>query len=413
MTRPKFWSHATSRLNAVLVPAYLEADDAGWGADAGLAASGYPDLADDLREFFDAEARVAALASPPLNGHGKATLRGSQTPPTPELRARSAKSVGPVTAVGDYASLEVIKEGGMGIVYKAWQKGANRWVALKMIRAGQLATLAEVRRFRDEAEAVANLDHPHIVPIYEVGEHQGLPFFSMKLFETGSLHQHLDRYTRDLPAAVKLLATVCRAVHYGHQRGILHRDLKPANILLDAQGQPHVTDFGLAKRLFPAVSPASASTGRRRRPAEPTPLSPGCRSRGPSSRRLPTGRRDGGRGQAGRPGQLPGRRSSCPRPSKRETVSVDGASRARTATGVAVGTPGYWAPENTRTVKTPVSTAADVYSLGAILYRLLSGQTLFPTASRTEAVRLAREGVPDLPSKLNPRCRCQARSGFA
>ncbi len=150
---------------------------------------------------------------------------------------------------GDYELQRVLGEGGMGIVYKARQLSLNRSVALKMIRAARFASADEVRRFQNEAEAVARLDHPHIVPIFEVGRYEDQHYFSMKLIAGESLDKWLKDYVADSRSAARLVATTADAIHHAHQRGILHRDLKPANILVDSDGQPHVTDFGLAKRV--------------------------------------------------------------------------------------------------------------------------------------------------------------------
>jgi WD40 repeat protein len=150
--------------------------------------------------------------------------------------------------LGDFELIRRLGEGAMGVVYEARQTSLDRPVAVKMIRAGLFAGEADLRRFRIEAEAVAHLDHPRIVPIYGVGEEQEYRYFSMKLIRGGSLERRLPAYTADPRAAAQLVLEIARAIQHAHDRGILHRDLKPSNILLDEDGQPLVTDFGLAKR---------------------------------------------------------------------------------------------------------------------------------------------------------------------
>jgi WD40 repeat protein/tRNA A-37 threonylcarbamoyl transferase component Bud32 len=152
-------------------------------------------------------------------------------------------------AVPGYEVLGVLGKGGMGVVYKARQKGLNRTVALKMILVGDHAQPDALARFKTEAEAVARLQHPHIVAVHEVGEHEGLPFFSLEFVAGGSLAQKLAGTPLSPGEAARLVETLARALHAAHQRGVIHRDLKPANVLLAEDGTPKVTDFGLAKQL--------------------------------------------------------------------------------------------------------------------------------------------------------------------
>jgi WD40 repeat protein/tRNA A-37 threonylcarbamoyl transferase component Bud32 len=240
--------------------------------------------------------------------------------------------------------LEKVAEGGMGVVYKARQLSLNRIVALKLILAGRLATEAEVRRFRTEAEAAAQLDHPNIVPIYEIGEEDGRHFFAMKFVEGGSLAARSSEFrvpgsgsrggafdsqreARNTKLAT-FVAKLARAVHHAHQRGVLHRDLKPANILVEAQGEPHVTDFGLAR--------------------------------------------------------LAERESGLTLP------------------GTVMGTPSFMAPEQAAGAAKELTTAVDIYGLGAVLYFLLSGRAPFQGATPGETLRRVLDEEPQRPTAFAP-----------
>jgi hypothetical protein len=312
------------RLEEIL-HAYLRAVDAGHAPDRDVMLREHPEFASELAAFLADQDAVARLARGMAEAAVPAPAPGGASVPAPGTQLRY---------FGDYELLEEIARGGMGVVWRAGQISLNRLVAVKMLLSGFLADDRTVQRFHKEAEAAAQLDHPHIVPIYEVGEHQGQPYLSMKLIQGTSLAQRLASRNSESTIgkgeqqqAARLLATVARAVHHAHQRGILHRDLKPGNILLDAAGEPHVTDFGLARRM------------------------------------------DGG--------------------------------NKLTQSGAIVGTPSYMAPEQAAGRK-DLTTLADVYSLGAILYEQLTGRPPFQAETPLDTVLQVVEREPPAPRRLNP-----------
>ncbi len=188
------------------------------------------------------EGSVAGVADP--GGMDKPSRGDATAAPDGKKATRAAELLG---ELGDYELLEEIGRGGQGVVFRARQKSLNRTVALKVISLGQWASKAHLKRFRLEAEAAARLEHPGIVPIHEVGKRDGQCYFSMKFIEGGQLDEVTKREPMSIRQAVELIAKVTRTVHYAHEHGILHRDIKPGNILLDQKGEPHLTDFGLAR----------------------------------------------------------------------------------------------------------------------------------------------------------------------
>lgn len=309
----------------------------------------YPDLASELLAFFAEEDRLAMGLSP--------LLAEPRLPADDRLKS-----------FGNYQVLEEIGRG-MDVVYKACQKNPNRIVAIKLL---QRFGPGEVQRFLNDAQYMADLEHPHIVPVYEVGEHEGKPYFSMKLMEGGSLAKRLSDFQLPVageggaPAAgsrptgkqrkmmnmrqtriARLLATVAEAVHYAHQRGLLHRDLKPGNILLDDKKQPHVTDFGLAVRLAaPGDEPAGGT------------------------------------------------------PSYMAPEQARAYQQVRSSHGIA-GASNYMAPEQAAGQKS-LTTAVDIYGLGAVLYELLTGKAPFRGKDLADTLEQVRNQPPLPPRRVQP-----------
>ena len=230
------------------------------------------------------------------------------------------------TTFGDFELIEEIGRGGMGVVYRARQQSLGREVALKLILLDHLASETDRARFYAEARAAAKLEHPHIVPVYDLGDVQGRPYISMKLIEGSTLSSQLQNGHMDGKSAAKLLIPLCQAVQYAHENSVLHRDVKPSNIMINHEGQAFLTDFGLAKDL-------------------------------------------------------------------RETPTL-------TRTGAVVGTPAYMPPEQASGQKPTLDPTSDVYSLGAVLYHMITGQPPFVGRTGLETVLMVMEQDPPSPRSL-------------
>lgn len=304
----------------------------------------HPDLAKDLRELF-ATTRIvddiALLQSAELS-HLTSSGRSEKTPGT-VLRNPSGNATISGSAIGstinDYELLEELGRGGMGVVYRAYQSSLQRTVALKMIPNAAFAASQDLARLRAEALAAARLSHQNIVPVYEVGEYNGQPWFSMQFIEGTTLSQRLMNGPMTPREAVSLLIPIAEAIGAAHRAGVLHRDLKPSNILIAKDGTPFVTDFGLAKRVN--VDASQGLTG----------------------------------------------------------TNSDLASL--TQSGAILGTPAWMSPEQAAGQTDSIDVTADVYSLGAVLFAMLTGRPPFQAASPLDTVLMVMEQDPPNIRMLN------------
>lgn len=256
---------------------------------------------------------------------------GSGSFPMTQIVASTDANV--ASRIGDYELLAEIGRGGMGVVYRARQVSLDRIVALKMLLRGSLASDADLARFRAEAEATARLNHPNIIPVYEIGEYEEQPYFSMKYIEGKTLAQRLSRGPLTAKESVAVLLPVVQAIAAAHENGVLHRDVKSSNIMIDAAGVPYITDFGLAKRV--------------------------------------------------------------------RSKSYDNDDVSLTQSGAIIGTPSYMSPEQAAGQRGAIGPAADVYSLGACLYAMLTGHPPFQAASHVDVLLMVLEQDPLPPRMVN------------
>ena len=272
----------------------------------------HPELADHVRELWGAIAITQAIG------------RGSTGDDIETAPAGILSSELPIR-MGDYMLTEELGRGGMGVVYKARQISLGRDVAIKMILKGELASERDLQRFHAEAEAIAKLSHPHIIPIYEVDDFDGRAFFCMKLVEGSTLADRLAQGPVGAKEAARIMHAICEAIEYAHSQGVLHRDLKPSNILIENTGNVFLADFGLAKQIKNAAS--------------------------------------------------------------------------LTRSGAVIGTPAYMAPEQAAGDRGDVNELSDVYSLGAILYHMITGAPPFHAATPVDTVLMVLEQDP-IPAKI-------------
>jgi serine/threonine-protein kinase len=315
--------HNNDRRDQELAAILDQATAASAGSRPGLdeITAAHPHLADELRQLWGAVMIADAVA------HGR-SQSGARTLPDLPASSRTTGSARLPSTLGDFELLEEIGRGGMGAVFRARQRALDRDVAVKVLLHGAGASADDHARFRSEAEAVAQLDHPNIVPIYETGEVDGWRYFGMKLIDGPTLGGRMTAGPLPQVEAARLVMQIARAVQYAHDRGVVHRDLKPANILLDSTGTPFVTDFGLAKR--------------------------------------------------------------------------DASAASLTTTGAILGTPSYMAPEQAAGSRGEAGVAADVFSLGAILYALLTGRPPFQGSSPMDTLLMVLEQDPLPVRLLNP-----------
>ena len=316
------------QLLADLLASLSEQVRQGRDADVEAVAARHPGVARELRELW-AAVQIADAFTP--RGVGGA-LRAERA----ELAENAASFPKEFTArtFGDFDLLDELGRGGMGVVYKARQRSLQRTVALKMILRGEFATPEDLARFQAEARAAARLEHPNIVSVYDAGQCDGQAYFTMRQVEGQTLADLLGAGPMKPRDAAKCLAVISRAVHYAHDNGILHRDLKPSNVLIDREGRPHVTDFGLAKWV---------------------------------------------------------------------TGSADAPRVGPTLSGGIVGTPAYMAPEQISHQRGKPSPASDVYSLGVILYEMLTGRPPFQAPTPVDTLLLVLDQDPVRPRLLNPK----------